>query len=61
MVASDPPSPPVPATGLPPEDQAAILIDDYVDAMAWGSSEAQMRQVLIDYIRRVKAWYDRTH
>lgn len=61
MVRTVVPDAPVAVAGLPPDEQSRILLVEYTDAMGWGATEAQMRQVLIDYVRRVREWYDRTH
>lgn len=54
MVEIDPPPPPTPLSGLPPDEQARVLLREYMDVVKWGSELAKTRDELIDWIRRVQ-------
>lgn len=57
----NPPSEPVPVASMVQRDQVEVLLQDYADAMQWGATVEASRQSLIDYIHRVKEWYERSH
>lgn len=46
------PEPPTPVSGLPEEEQAKIMIQDYTEAIAYGSQVEALRQDLIEWINR---------
>jgi len=53
MVEIDPPPPPTPLAGLPEEEQARVLLREYMDAVRWGSELKKTRDELILWINRV--------
>lgn len=55
MADVPPPPPPLPVTDLDPEQQARILLREYADALAWGAELDRLRDILIDYIERLRA------
>lgn len=44
---------PQPVAGLPEEQQAKVLLEDYTGAMAWGSELKKGRDALIKWIERL--------
>lgn len=53
MVDLAPPPAPAPVAGLPPQEQARVLLRDYTDAMQWGAEADRLRRELIDWINRL--------
>lgn len=47
------PDPPTPVSGLPEEEQAKIMIQDYTEAIAYGAQVEAHRQALIEWIERL--------
>lgn len=54
MQEIEPPEPPMPLAGLPPSEQARVLLREYMDAVRWGSELAKTRDELIRWIERLQ-------